>query len=411
MKLIKGASYTRDEISSILGGSKQSFLPDKDGEVVCGCFNPKYNPDAPEIVIVTWSGDSDEGPGVHRVSELMIRQRGSIPVFLKEKANRWVYQGRHQLKNYLRHEHDPETVQEHALRANRTHGDLLMFFESEGQAGDDAIRSYLLTWNPNRWSWDGLEQLALMTADGEVVVDSWSCGRNKHIERGSRLYLLRQGVEPRGIMGSGHALSMPSLRPHWDESRKKEGNKALMLDVAFDRLLSPDHGDEPLAVTDLKIPELNAVNWNTQSSGIEISSGADRLEDLWQTHLSEIDSAIHSETDLEGFEGELRSAYRRHRQREQKLRKAKIRQEMQANGGRLRCTVPHCNFDFVERYGEIGVGFAHVHHLKPLHDRTVPSRTKLADLAIVCPNCHAMIHQGGECRDMETLIKKTRRGG
>jgi predicted HNH restriction endonuclease len=27
----------------------------------------------------------------------------------------------------------------------------------------------------------------------------------------------------------------------------------------------------------------------------------------------------------------------------------------------------------------------------------------LADLAVVCANCHAMIHRWGECRKMESL--------
>ena len=33
-----GAHYTRDEIHSELGGEKVSFLPQKGGRIVCGCF-------------------------------------------------------------------------------------------------------------------------------------------------------------------------------------------------------------------------------------------------------------------------------------------------------------------------------------------------------------------------------------
>ncbi|PYV94956.1 MAG: restriction endonuclease [Acidobacteria bacterium] len=53
-----------------------------------------------------------------------------------------------------------------------------------------------------------------------------------------------------------------------------------------------------------------------------------------------------------------------------------------------------CGFDFAARFGELGVGFIHVHHTKPLseigRDYAVdPTR----DLIPVCPNCHAMLHQ------------------
>ncbi|WP_456742210.1 HNH endonuclease [Bradyrhizobium sp. USDA 4469] len=53
----------------------------------------------------------------------------------------------------------------------------------------------------------------------------------------------------------------------------------------------------------------------------------------------------------------------------------------------------------------MGRNYAHVHHREPLSK--VPKSGKkltLADLAIVCANCHAMVHIGGACRDLDTLI-------
>jgi hypothetical protein len=85
--------------------------------------------------------------------------------------------------------------------------------------------------------------------------------------------------------------------------------------------------------------------------------------------------------------------------RDPELRARKIAEALRRNrDGRLRCEVPGCGFDFEEVYGEIGHGFAHVHHLKPLTERASPAVTELADLAVVCANCHAMIHVGGACR-------------
>lgn len=53
-----------------------------------------------------------------------------------------------------------------------------------------------------------------------------------------------------------------------------------------------------------------------------------------------------------------------------------------------------CDFDFAERYGELGQGFIHVHHLKPLGEvREGYHLDPVADLRPVCPNCHAMLHR------------------
>jgi len=110
--------------------------------------------------------------------------------------------------------------------------------------------------------------------------------------------------------------------------------------------------------------------------------------------------------DLAALEGQARRVMVTHRQREHRLRAAKIRQAMGLNGGRLQCAVPGCGFDFVETYGHLGRDFAFVHHLRGLAAKGKPSETRLEDLAIVCGNCHAMIHRNGKCRDLGGLIQR-----
>ncbi len=52
-----------------------------------------------------------------------------------------------------------------------------------------------------------------------------------------------------------------------------------------------------------------------------------------------------------------------------------------------------CNFDFEKKYGEIGKGFIHIHHKKPLSEINEEYEVDpIQDLIPVCPNCHAMIH-------------------
>ena len=78
----------------------------------------------------------------------------------------------------------------------------------------------------------------------------------------------------------------------------------------------------------------------------------------------------------------------------------------------VRCYV--CDMSFEDVYGDIGKGFIHIHHLKPIH--TIDKEYKIdfkKDLIPVCPNCHAMLHRGeaGETlrpEELKEIIEKYR---
>lgn len=56
------------------------------------------------------------------------------------------------------------------------------------------------------------------------------------------------------------------------------------------------------------------------------------------------------------------------------------------------CTA--CGLHFEERYGEIGTGYIHTHHIVPLSEIGCSYVVDpIADLRPVCPNCHAMLHR------------------
>jgi predicted HNH restriction endonuclease len=57
-----------------------------------------------------------------------------------------------------------------------------------------------------------------------------------------------------------------------------------------------------------------------------------------------------------------------------------------------RCCV--CTIDLGEIYGDLGRGYIHVHHLRPIAARGGTYRLDpIKDLRPVCPNCHAMLHR------------------
>ncbi|MDT0341905.1 HNH endonuclease [Streptomyces litchfieldiae] len=100
-------------------------------------------------------------------------------------------------------------------------------------------------------------------------------------------------------------------------------------------------------------------------------------------------------TDDEEFDDysapEGRLLMRRHqaRERNKNLRKKKIASVTQ-RGGRLACEA--CGFDFEQVYGDRGAGYIECHHVVPLHEAG-EGKTKLSDLALICANCHRMIHR------------------
>ena len=116
-----------------------------------------------------------------------------------------------------------------------------------------------------------------------------------------------------------------------------------------------------------------------------------------------VDGATEAE-ELVGLEGGARLRVVWHRRRERRLRDAKLAEAIRLHG-RLVCEVPGCGFDFAHIYGALGDGYAQVHHVLPLGARAPDSDgpTLLADLAVVCANCHAMIHVGGQCRPLESI--------
>ncbi len=56
------------------------------------------------------------------------------------------------------------------------------------------------------------------------------------------------------------------------------------------------------------------------------------------------------------------------------------------------CSV--CTMSFGDRYGEVGKGFIHVHHLTPVAQIGASYRVDpVRDLRPICPNCHAIAHR------------------
>jgi hypothetical protein len=102
-----------------------------------------------------------------------------------------------------------------------------------------------------------------------------------------------------------------------------------------------------------------------------------------QLVISDLESLREEE---EFFEGRRHERFSNYYEREPQLRSRSI----EIHG----TTCKACAFDFERKYGRRGKGFIEVHHLRPVSE--LKGETKIdpaADMTVVCPNCHRMIHR------------------
>jgi predicted HNH restriction endonuclease len=107
---------------------------------------------------------------------------------------------------------------------------------------------------------------------------------------------------------------------------------------------------------------------------------------------SESQDSLPTEEEESRFaEGAVR--YRLHRTLERDTILAKrVKSKRLAALGRLECEV--CKFDFAHEFGSLGRGFIEAHHTVPVSELDGATKTREADFALVCANCHRMLHYG-----------------
>lgn len=112
------------------------------------------------------------------------------------------------------------------------------------------------------------------------------------------------------------------------------------------------------------------------------------------------------EEDIGFEEGEKR--LKQHFVRERNPLVIKLAKEgFKAKNGRLFCEV--CGFDFYRKYGEIGQDFIEGHHTIPVSELKDGQNTRVEDIALVCSNCHKMLHNRKQWMSKEELMEIIKR--
>lgn len=211
--------------------------------------------------------------------------------------------------------------------------------------------SFINIWDANRPK--GKNSLIQFTIDGS---NFWVAGNE------FTLYYNR-GI----TIGTGQI----GLRDEFDQ---------LILENGFD-------ADKIIVQSEFKNPDFKAITSSIFKWVRIVTSAKIELEKKYRNELSESpneDFITDTESKTEGGEKVVISIKK---ERDSSLRKAAIK----IHG--YNCMV--CNFNFKEQYGEWGEGFIEVHHVRKLaaiKTKTVETNPK-TDLAVVCANCHRMIHK------------------
>ena len=100
------------------------------------------------------------------------------------------------------------------------------------------------------------------------------------------------------------------------------------------------------------------------------------------TALESTDVDVH---DFEAVEGNRQLIAHLQRERKQSLVRRKKK-----GAASLDCEA--CGFSFKLAYGKLAEEYCEVHHLVPLADAEKSRTTRLQDLAILCANCHRVVH-------------------
>lgn len=266
-----------------------------------------------------------------------------------------------------------------------------LYTNSFSKTSDKNIRAFLFTWNPQKWNWTDIQEDIEHLQNNEYLMKRWSCGNSKNIRKGDRIFLLKLGQEPKGIMGSGYAKSSTYVGTHWDGTVGKNAN---YVDIEFDVLINPERSTIFEDNAFIKVDPNRTQQWFPQQSGISINPEiVSSLESNWFDFIREnkyfgnyfVSNDEISEGSIYFIEGKAKEITQTRYERNPYARKTCLMHYGYS------CQI--CDFNFEKYFGEIGKGFIHVHHINSISSIGKEYQIDpINDLIPVCPNCHAMIH-------------------
>ena len=252
--------------------------------------------------------------------------------------------------------------------------------------GTERIEAYVVRWHKNADLWPDYDDAVKSAAAGQIV-RRWLPLAKKSATVGSPVLLNRTGTGreyQRGVVGSGYIAGPGEDRPHHMPKSRTAGRTSHFVPIDFDILL-------PIEQAVIVYSDQTAYDWINGPGTLWEGTFSEAYTN-WLDHVLGVSPARDDES-LTGWEGGRRLSIHISGERDQRLVADAKKRHARKHNGRLPCEL--CTFDFVECYGPAGEGFAEAHHRTPLHKLNGPTLVSSNNLAIVCANCHRMLHRSG----------------
>lgn len=190
-----------------------------------------------------------------------------------------------------------------------------------------------------------------------------------------------------------HLIAADEPGPDWDFNRQ------IPDDITAQLLMTRSDGVRPLR---FRAP--GVLDVQTLRGLAELTPASARLLDDYLGRAAPRPKAPDAPVLDDDFElPEGRETLVEHRRRERSTLLVKRKKELATARDELHCEI--CGFDYGALYGPVGEGFIEIHHLVPLSSLAREEKTRLDDLALVCSNCHRMLHRGNDLLSPDQLIE------
>ncbi|MDD5792115.1 MAG: AAA family ATPase [Erysipelotrichaceae bacterium] len=189
---------------------------------------------------------------------------------------------------------------------------IIPYYEHVIEKDASSGRAWLLTWNPESWTWKDYAEWCADTKIGKKHVEPWTCA-SKQPAVGDEVFLIKTGAKPRGILAHGHVHKAAYETDHYDPEKAAQGVKANHIDAEFDWI--QDFNSEPMLMQDIIKEKLPDQQWSPMGSGIEIKAsvlpelkkmwneliGKDKEEIVYWPSLEEYDPGMTKDMWLQAF--------------------------------------------------------------------------------------------------------------
>jgi len=243
------------------------------------------------------------------------------------------------------------------------------------------MNTYLLTWNPLKFPWDEIYDDIDEIEKKSYLFGTWSFGNRNNIKKDDRFFMIKLGMEPRGIFASGVVTSSKVFE---EFSYAYNGKRSYYGKIKFEVLIDPYKDIFPCELLFKNSKLKKYKNWYAQASGCLIPTDiANELSKQWNKFLEKRN--LKSSDNIE--RNDVNNPPERIEVSILRLIRDSIRAKRLKEIYEYKCQI--CNSDIRLQ----NQSYIEVHHIRPLGNGHNGLDVE-SNMIVVCPNHHAMFDLG-----------------